>query len=227
MFRKMKKPYEAIPAVFRYVRLCRNLSQRKFALLLGVHQSTVCRVEKGIQFPWRRTVKRLEKLIGRPLSDIIPDAMEALRQEEAIRNRAAGEYTSVTRLSEKMLTESDRSYLHNRQKADRYELNRDIKSKKYRLQKKIAGHCQIQRLHDSYERQIREQTSLINYLRSTHASEKMLQRQQHRMKILTDLKKILPAQLTNMAELYLEQMKLEAMEYSGLRRAEKVTEEAA
>ncbi|CAN0457064.1 unnamed protein product [Ectocarpus fasciculatus] len=48
--------------IFRYVRADQQLNQRQLARRLNVNQSTICRIEKGLQLPRQALFSRLQSL---------------------------------------------------------------------------------------------------------------------------------------------------------------------
>ena len=73
----MKNQHTNTAALFMYCRLQKKLPQRAMARLLKVHQSTICRVERGTIYPRARICKKLELLMEEKLSSLLSRALKA------------------------------------------------------------------------------------------------------------------------------------------------------
>jgi len=58
------KKFEYTARLFRYVRQKRKESYRTFAILLGIHHTTLFRYENASKGPSQKTLKRLVRLSG-------------------------------------------------------------------------------------------------------------------------------------------------------------------
>lgn len=56
--------------IFRYVRADQQLNQRQLARRLNVNQSTICRIEKGLQVPRHALFSRLQSLTDLSLKEL-------------------------------------------------------------------------------------------------------------------------------------------------------------
>ncbi len=74
----MKQENRVIARIFKYVRLQQNMTQMQFARQLGIHQSTLSRIENGREYPIDSTVRNLEVIAGMKLLDLVRESRLAL-----------------------------------------------------------------------------------------------------------------------------------------------------
>lgn len=74
----MKQENRVIARIFKYARLQQSMTQMQFARQLGIHQSTLSRIERGQEYPIAPTVRKLETITGKQLLDMVYESRIAL-----------------------------------------------------------------------------------------------------------------------------------------------------
>ena len=74
----MKQENRVIARIFKYARLQQGKTQKQFARQIGIHQSTLSRIENGQEYPLDSTVRNLEATTGRKLVDMVRESRLAL-----------------------------------------------------------------------------------------------------------------------------------------------------
>ena len=67
----MKKENKVIARIFRFARKQLEMNQREFAKQLGVAQSTLSRIENGVDFPQEAILRKLELITQHSVKDMV------------------------------------------------------------------------------------------------------------------------------------------------------------
>lgn len=67
----MKKENKVIARIFRFARKQLEMNQRELAKQLGVAQSTLSRIENGVDFPQETILRKLELITQHTVKDMV------------------------------------------------------------------------------------------------------------------------------------------------------------
>lgn len=214
MFMIMKKSRSNIALVFHYVRIKKNISQRTMARLLQIHQSSVSRIEQSRIRPTQFTIDKFLHLAGKPLDELIDDALAARELLERMEAKKTSASKPPKAIDHKDLSSAEKEYLKAKWTVMVHEMDRQMRRKVYRHGKTVQQlHADRQR-KTRFEQESQKETQLLNHLKSSQATGQMIGKQENRLAVWADLSSRLGLNRLRKtpAELLLDRCQLEEMQ---------------